>query len=171
MLKATLYCAVAALFATAALAQKSKCEPVSSVAQFDRVIELAARDSGASGKVIDITCDDSDESVEFCANDFADTCVAHGGGLSTNPDGTITCSVLMAAFEPDDLAVVEVRNQREFDEALSTRGKGVRGAALVTTCSPGNSRWCTSGGFAKACDGAGGGMSTNPDGSVSCHVP
>lgn len=158
--------------AGATLAGASETKTVATLAEFERTLDLVARDERASAEVIDITCDDSDEDVKFCATDFADVCTAHGGGLSTNPDGTITCSVVTPKkTAPDGLKTAEVSDERGFNRALDLKASDPNTSALVLTCSPGDSAWCSEGGFLKACDDAGGGMSTNPDGSVSCSVP
>lgn len=42
--------------------------------------------------------------------------------------------------------------------------------AVEISCSPAGSSWCA-GGFVAACDRAKGGMSTGPDGEVTCSLP
>ncbi len=51
---------------------------------------------------------------------------------------------------------------------LATAGGGRQ--AVEISCSPAGSTWCA-GGFVAACDRAKGGMSTGPDGSVTCSLP
>lgn len=56
--------------------------------------------------------------------------------------------------------------QRIFGLAAAERGR----QAIEISCSPAGSTWCAEG-FVAACDKAKGGMSTGPDGSVTCSLP
>lgn len=63
-----------------------------------------------------------------------------------------------------------VRNAAEVKSvfALATADGGRQ--AVEISCSPAGSTWCA-GGFVAACDRAKGGMSTGPDGEVTCSLP
>jgi len=56
--------------------------------------------------------------------------------------------------------------KRTFDLAAKQRGR----QAIEISCAPGDSSWCAKE-FVAACDNHDGGMSTNPDGSVTCSFP
>ena len=56
--------------------------------------------------------------------------------------------------------------KRTFDLAARQRGR----QAIEISCAPGDSPWCAKE-FVTACDNHDGGMSTNPDGSVTCSFP
>ena len=56
--------------------------------------------------------------------------------------------------------------KRAFDLAAKERGR----QAIEISCAPANSDWCAKD-FVQACDNAKGGMSTNPDGGVTCSLP
>ena len=56
--------------------------------------------------------------------------------------------------------------KRTFDLAARQRGR----QAIEISCAPGDSSWCAKE-FVAACDKHDGGMSTNPDGSVTCSFP
>ncbi|MCB2096294.1 MAG: hypothetical protein AB7F91_02620 [Parvularculaceae bacterium] len=137
--------------------------------EFEQALDLAG-DSSTSAATVDITCHDDGPDEGFCAGDFADVCAKKNGGLSTEPDGGITCSVPTPAPSTAEIAVVS--SAVEFNRALrlARRGGGTS-ASLDFDCSPPGEKWCSSGGFATACDDAGGGMSTNPDGTLHCSVP
>jgi hypothetical protein len=61
-------------------------------------------------------------------------------------------------------SVYEVK--RAFDLAAKERGR----QAIEISCSPAGSDWCAKD-FVQACDNAKGGMSTNPEGGVTCSLP
>ena len=56
--------------------------------------------------------------------------------------------------------------KRAFDLAAKERGR----QAIEISCAPADSQWCADD-FVQACDNAKGGMSTNPDGGVTCSLP
>lgn len=58
--------------------------------------------------------------------------------------------------------------KRTFDLAAAARQRGRQ--AIEISCAPGGSTWCAKE-FVAACDKHDGGMSTNPDGSVTCSFP
>lgn len=62
------------------------------------------------------------------------------------------------------LSALEVK--RAFDLAARDGGR----QAIEISCSPADSSWCAKD-FVTACDNADGGMSTNPDGGVTCSLP
>lgn len=57
-------------------------------AKIKRTFDLAARQSGR--QAIEISCAPGDSS--WCAKEFVAACDKHDGGMSTNPDGSVTCS-------------------------------------------------------------------------------
>ena len=56
--------------------------------------------------------------------------------------------------------------KRAFDLAARQRGA----QEIEISCSPASSDWCAKN-FVQACDNAKGGMSTDPDGGVTCSLP
>jgi hypothetical protein len=56
--------------------------------------------------------------------------------------------------------------KRTFDLAARQRGR----QAIEISCAPADSQWCADD-FVAACDKAKGGLSTNPDGGVTCSLP
>jgi hypothetical protein len=58
------------------------------VAKIKRTFDLAARQSGR--QAIEISCAPGDSS--WCAKEFVAACDKHDGGMSTNPEGSVTCS-------------------------------------------------------------------------------
>jgi hypothetical protein len=56
--------------------------------------------------------------------------------------------------------------KRAFDLAAKERGR----QEIEISCAPADSDWCAKD-FVQACDNADGGMSTNPDGGVTCSLP
>jgi len=55
---------------------------------------------------------------------------------------------------------------RVFGFAAAERGR----QAIEISCSPASSSWCAKD-FVTACDNAKGGLSTDPDGGVTCSLP
>lgn len=47
---------------------------------------------GGTTRALDLTCQ-SDGSSNHCATKFVAACDEAGGGMSTNPDGSVTCSM------------------------------------------------------------------------------
>ena len=160
--------AIAILIAAADAGEREGIK-VSSMSEFEDALDLAAS-SGSSAATIDITCHDDGPDEGFCAGDFADACVKKHGGLSTEPGGGITCSVPTPAPQTAEFAAIS--SAVEFDKALHlAQRSGGTSASLDFDCSPPGEKFCSSGGFATACDDAGGGMSANPDGTLHCSVP
>lgn len=62
---------------------------VRNAAEVRRSFGLAARQRGA--QAIEISCSPGDS--EHCSGDFVTACDDHDGGMSTNPDGSVTCSL------------------------------------------------------------------------------
>jgi TRAP-type C4-dicarboxylate transport system substrate-binding protein len=56
--------------------------------------------------------------------------------------------------------------KKAFKLAAAERGR----QAIEISCSPASSSWCAKD-FVTACDNAKGGMSTDPDGGVTCSLP
>ena len=55
---------------------------------------LGDRNRGETYDVIEVTCQgDDSEAKHLCSTTFVDSCDDLGGGSSTNPDGSITCTV------------------------------------------------------------------------------
>ena len=64
-----------------------------------------------------------------------------------------------------------VQNAHEVKRAFDLAAKEERGRqAIEISCAPANSDWCAKD-FVQACANAKGGMSTNPDGGVTCSLP
>jgi len=59
------------------------------VKQIKRTFDLAARQRGR--QAIEISCAPADS--QWCVDDFAQACSKAKGGLSTNPEGGVTCSL------------------------------------------------------------------------------
>lgn len=57
--------------------------------RLDTAMGLAAAHKGR--QKIEISC--SPASSGWCAKDFVAACDRHNGGMSTNPDGSVTCSL------------------------------------------------------------------------------
>ena len=78
---------------------------------------------------------------------------------------TLQFEIQMATSEMQS-AENAARIKRTFDLAAKQRGR----QAIEISCAPGDSNWCAKD-FVTACDKHDGGMSTNPDGSVTCSFP
>jgi hypothetical protein len=85
--------------ATPALAEKtgnfeiqmlmSEANNAANVAKIKRAFDLAARERGR--QAIEISCAPADS--DWCANEFVAACDKNEGGMSTDPDGGVTCSL------------------------------------------------------------------------------
>jgi len=85
--------------ATPALAEKignfeiqtlmSEANNAANVAKIKRAFSLAAKERGR--QAIEISC--APASSDWCANDFVAACDKNKGGMSTNPEGGVTCSL------------------------------------------------------------------------------
>ena len=82
--------------------------------------------------------------------------------LAEKTVNTIQFEIQMATSDAQNAAKIK----RTFDLAAKQRGR----QAIEISCAPGDSHWCTKE-FVAACDNHDGGMSTNPDGSVTCSFP
>jgi len=71
--------------------------------------------------------------------------------------------------KPQNVLELKVRSKAEVKRTFGFAA-GQRRQAIEISCAPGGSEHC-SGDFVTACDNHGGGMSTNPDGSVTCSLP
>ena len=105
------------------------------------------------------TCTPANSAI---CNAFKGGCDSVNGGLSSSPDGGVTCSV--AVIKPRD-------NARQVEGmGLSGQRSGRAFAAEVSTCksdgTPDGTAICT--GFGQGCANLDCGPSTNPDGTVSC---
>jgi hypothetical protein len=66
----------------------SEANKAANVAKIKRTFDLAAKQRGR--QAIEISCAPGDSS--WCAKEFVAACDKHDGGMSTNPDGSVTCS-------------------------------------------------------------------------------
>lgn len=120
-----------------------------------QAMQGAARDS--------ITCRPA--TSNWCANGFQIQCERQDGGLSTEPDGGITCTY--PESESNDTGGLTAQ-----ELLIEPSGFGLklpsttRTAAWVSLTCHGSR--CDE--FAASCDKAGGGMSTEPDGGKTCTV-
>ena len=85
----------------------------------------------------------------------------------------VACAALAApagATEFKNVQKFVVKNEpdikRTFNLAAKQRGR----QAIEISCAPADSQWCADD-FVAACDKAKGGLSTNPDGGVTCSLP
>jgi len=65
---------------------------------------------------------------------------------------------------------LEVRNTAEVKTVFGFAAADGGRQAIEISCSPADSDWCAKD-FVTACDNAKGGMSTNPEGGVTCSLP
>ncbi len=84
-------------------------------------------------------------------------------------ESTLNYQIQMATSEMNN-AENAAKIKKAFDMAAAQRGR----QAIVLSCSPASSTWCT-GGFVTACNNADGGLSSVDDGSkegtVACSLP
>ncbi|MEZ5832532.1 MAG: hypothetical protein R3D05_15270 [Dongiaceae bacterium] len=66
--------------------------------------------------------------------------------------------------------VLRAQTTRDAQNAFDLAAKGRNRQAIEISCKPASSDWCANG-FVQACDKAKGGMSTDPDGGVTCSLP
>jgi hypothetical protein len=109
-------------------------------------------------KSLEITCSES-----HCMDLVIEFCDKHGGGLSTNPDGSITCTIDKSTADIGGF-LARTKPQPGKPKLASTPRQARSG--LEVTCS---SEWCMKS-IVAGCDKNGGGLSTNPDGSVTCSM-
>ena len=74
------------------------------------------------------------------------------------------------ATEFKDIKKFAIENARDVKPAFGLAAKERGRQAIEISCAPANSSWCAKD-FVQACDNAKGGMSTNPDGGVTCSLP
>ena len=65
---------------------------------------------------------------------------------------------------------IDVRSATQVKRAFGLAAKERGRQAIEISCSPAGSDWCAKD-FVQACDNAKGGMSTNPEGGVTCSLP
>jgi hypothetical protein len=70
-------------------AKEAKQLRVLSAVEIKRTFGLAAGQRGR--QAIEISCAPADS--QWCADDFVQACDDHDGGMSTNDDGSVTCSL------------------------------------------------------------------------------
>lgn len=71
------------------LAKKKQLRAAQSAFEVKRAFGLAAKERGR--QAIEISCAPADS--QWCADDFVQACDEQDGGMSTNPDGGVTCSL------------------------------------------------------------------------------
>jgi hypothetical protein len=76
----------------------------------------------------------------------------------------------LAQPKPQHVLELRARNSAEIRRSFGLAARQPGAQAIEITCAPGSSDHCT-GDFVAACDKNDGGMSTNPDGSVTCSLP
>jgi hypothetical protein len=126
----------------------------------DNSVIFQAMDGAAADS---ITCRPA--TSNWCANGFQIQCERQDGGLSTEPDGGITCTY-PESEESGDTSGFEAAQLLQSPNFGLRLPSTTRTAAWVSlTC---HGRRCDE--FAQTCDKAGGGMSTEPDGGSTCTV-
>ncbi|MGF1628607.1 MAG: hypothetical protein ACFCUT_03985 [Kiloniellaceae bacterium] len=75
-----------------------------------------------------------------------------------------------AQAKPQHVLELRARNSAEIMRSFGFAARQPGAQAIEITCAPGSSDHCT-GDFVAACNKNDGGMSTNPDGSVTCSLP
>ena len=86
---------------------------------------------------------------------------------------TVACAAFIApagATEFKDVKKFVVENAREVKSTFNLAARERGRQAIEISCAPADSNWCAKD-FVQACDNAKGGMSTNPDGGVTCSLP
>jgi hypothetical protein len=124
--------------------------------------DFAARPKDPA-KSLDVTCSQS-----WCMEIVIAWCDKKGGSLSTNPDGSITCSVSKGPHVIGSLRgpVQPPKPPRPGVGNVAATPKAPQKSGLEITCS---SEWCMKS-IVAGCDKNGGGLSSNPDGSVTCSL-
>lgn len=114
-------------------------------------------------KSLDVTCSQS-----WCMELVIAWCDKRGGSLSTNPDGSITCTVSKGPHVIGSFLgpVQPPKPPRPGAADFVSTPKSPQKSGLEVTCS---SEWCMKS-IVAGCDKNGGGLSTNPDGSVTCSM-
>lgn len=117
---------------------------------------------GGAARADSVTCRPA--TSNWCANGFQIACDTQNGGLSTEPDGGITCTYpeYEESSTSDSKVALSLVKPLELGFRLPST---TRTAAWVSLTCHGN---CDA--FAQSCSKAGGGMSSEPDGGNTCTV-
>lgn len=128
--------------------------------------QLTARDTGPV-KSVDYTC------ISCDIDAFVAHCDKSKGGLSKNPDGTTTCSIQPnAKFSMEKIGslISPLKKDRTTKNptasAVLASRYGGEDKGVIYRCESDDDFCATV--FVKACEKAGGGASTDPDGGVVC---
>lgn len=85
----------------------------------------------------------------------------------------LACAAFVApagATEFKDIKKFVVKNERDVKPTFGLAARERGRQAIEISCAPADSQWCADD-FVAACDKAKGGMSTNPEGGVTCSLP
>lgn len=105
-------------------------------------------------------------SSNWCANGFQLACDRSEGGLSTEPDGGITCTYPEHESAARELELTTEQRIVPPSPALGFRQTSrPQTAAWVSLTCNGDCEW-----FVQACDRNGGGLSSEPDGGSTCTI-
>lgn len=97
--------------------------------------------------------------------------VAFAGGVIAGEKKQRETESTTLMKKESDAEQLQVTNKEEFQRALDLARRNNDGAvALEISCHPPDHEWCA-GGFQAACDDHEGGLSTNPDGGITCSMP
>ena len=115
-------------------------------------------------KSLDYTC------ISCDIDAFTAFCDKNDGGLSKNPDGTITCSIQPTSKSPagsvDAFSAAPGKNKKS--KKMSSGGGNGESKSIIYKCE-GDTEYCSTT-FANACRDSGGGASTDPDGGIVCTI-
>lgn len=99
------------------------------------------------------------------------TLLGSGASVAAQPSATQHFATQhFAQAKKQSVLELRVRNAAEVQRSFGFAARQPGAQAIEISCSPGDSEHC-SGDFVTACDDHDGGMSTNPDGSVTCSLP
>lgn len=92
--------------------------------------------------------------------------------LAVSAGGAMLSAPASAAFEIQMLMSRhnQAQNAARIDKAFGLAAKERGRQEIEISCAPADSQWCAKD-FVAACDKNKGGMSTNPDGGVTCSLP
>ena len=113
-------------------------------------------------KSVDYTC------ISCNIDAFVAHCDKFGGGLSTNPDGTTTCSIQSNKGTERTISseIVALDKKRATGpRSLKSKNRG-EAEGTIYRCESDNDFCATV--FVKVCEEGGGGASSDPDGGVIC---
>jgi hypothetical protein len=97
-------------------------------------------------------------------------CTKMGGGMSSNPDGTYTCSVNTSRAQRGFVKFASTSNRRRSaPNSLSANERRPGGKAGIVYDCKGDQKYCSTQ-FVTTCTKSGGSPSTGPSGTVSCEV-